>query len=136
MLPALYKQDYLAALTPLLLFSVFRYLALVFMVPSFTTGLEATPFATRAALGDLTVAGLALIAAFATRYKTRFGVPMTWIYAIAGSLDFIYAFSLAGQSNLASNAGSVWVILSIFGPAWMITLVLLFIVLLKHPAKA
>jgi hypothetical protein len=41
-LPRLYKEDFYGAITPLLLFSTLRYLALAFIVPGLSNGFEGT----------------------------------------------------------------------------------------------
>jgi hypothetical protein len=133
-LPALLKLGPEEALVPLLLFSAFRYLGLAFLVPGWTAGLPRA-FAVPAAYGDLTVAILALGAAVALRYRFAAGTILAWLYAVAGALDFMYAGFLGGQNQAGLTIGPLWPLMTILGPAWMVTIVFLFRLLI-WPAPA
>lgn len=133
-LPALLRLGPQEALIPLLLFSAFRYLGLAFLVPGWTAGLRSA-FAVPAAYGDLTVAILALGAAVALRYRLGAGTALAWLYAVAGALDFMYAGFLGGQNQAGLTIGPLWPLMTILGPAWMVTIVFLFRLLI-WPAPA
>jgi hypothetical protein len=113
------------ALVPLLLFSSFRFLGLSFLVPNWTAGLPAA-FATPAATGDFIVSLIALAAALALRYGLGFGIALAWLYTVAGTLDFIYAGSLANANPVPQTIGPLWPLMSVLGPAWMVALAFLY----------
>ncbi len=119
------------ALAALLLFSAFRYTALQFLNPAVSPTLP-HEFAVPATIGDVSVGLLALIAAIVVRYSLGVGSILAWLYAVAGSLDFIYAASLAMSHKAADGMTAAWPVFNLGGPAWMITLVLLFATLIKN----
>ena len=135
-LPSLYKKDYYSALIPLLLFSAFRYLGLNFLVPHLSNGVADTVFAVPAAYGDFSVGILALVATLLLRFRSSIGVALAWLYAVVGAADFIMAGFLGTMSDLPTKAGSLWSVLTVAGPAWMITILFLFVVLIRHPGKS
>lgn len=134
-LPALYKRDYYAALKALLLVGAFRYFGLLFIVPSFSNGLDMTAFAAPASKGDFTVAIIAFVAAVLLHYRKKIGVGAAWLYAITGILDFAYAGSLLNKSNAPETVGAIWPVLIIGGPIYIAAIVLLFWTLVRHPKK-
>ena len=121
------------ALAALLLFSAFRYTALQFVNPAVAPNL-APGFAVPATIGDVSVGLLALAAAIVVRFH-GFGVILAWLYAIAGSADFVYAASQATVHKAADGIGAAWPVFNLGGPAWMVTLVLLFMTLIKNKNK-
>jgi hypothetical protein len=131
-LPRLYKEDIYGAITPLLLFSTLRYLALAFIVPGLSNGFEGTVIAHPAAYGDLAVSTIALVAAVASRWKLKVGIALAWAYAILGALDFVNAKSLGSESDRMTHIGALWPITLVGGPAFMVAILLLFIVLIRH----
>jgi len=118
------------AVTALLLFSAFRYTALQFVNPAVSPNLDHA-FAVPAAIGDVSVGLLALLAAIVIRFN-GLGVILAWLYAVAGSLDFVYAASLATAHHASDGMVAAWPVFNLGGPAWMVTLVLLFMTLIKN----
>ncbi len=118
------------ALSALLLFSAFRYTALQFVNHAVAPNL-ASGFASPATAGDVSVGVLALIAAIVLRFHS-FGVVLAWLYAVAGSADFIFAGSLAVINHASDGIGAAWPVFNLGGPAWMVTLVLIFATLIKN----
>lgn len=136
-LPRLLELGPTEALVPLLLFSAFRFAGLSFLVPNFTAGLPEA-FARPAAFGDTTVALIALVAAIAIKMKMPFGTILAWLYAVAGAADFAYAGSLAGANNVPEHIGPLWPLMTIAGPAWMVTILFIFRLLIwpaPQPAR-
>jgi hypothetical protein len=129
-MPSLRQLSHHAALTPLLLFSAGRYLGLNFMVPTMTAGL-APEFAVPAAYGDFAVGLIALVAAFLLRAGSPIGVILAWVYALLGTADFIHAGYLGNMHNMPMHIGASWPITFLLGPMWMVTIVLIFILLIK-----
>ena len=122
------------ALVPLLLFSALRLMGASLMVPALTQGLQ-SEFAVTAGYGDLAVGILALLAAIVLKMGLPFGTILAWVYAVAGALDFVNAARISGSADLPNHAGSLWYLLAVGGPAWMITIVFI-IRLLIWPAPA
>jgi hypothetical protein len=133
-LPWLLKMGPTESLVPLLLFSAFRYTGLSFQVPNFTDHLPEA-FATPAGYGDFTVGMIALVAAIAIKMNVPGSVYLAWLYALAGAADFVYAGSLAGANDVAHHIGPLWPEMAIFGPAWMISILFTFRLLI-WPAPA
>jgi hypothetical protein len=120
-LPWLLKLGPDEALVPLLLFSAFRFLGLSFLPPTFTAGLPAA-FATAAARGDLTVSMIALASAILLRMRVPGAKILVWVYAVAGAADFVYAGTLAGPNDLPNHIGPLWPLMTVLGPAWMVSI--------------
>jgi hypothetical protein len=132
--PRLKSMTQADALSALLIFSGFRYLGLQFINPA-VADLPAG-FAQTAAYGDFVVGLIAIAGALAIRFHQGFGVILAWIYAVCGTLDFAYAGKLAAEFQASDHIGAAWPIFHIGGPAWMVTLVLIFVTLIKHKDEA
>ena len=130
--PKFKSGDVYGAVEPLLVFSFFRYLGLLFILPQ--AGIPAG-FATTAAMGDLSVGILAFIGAIFVHKRSGIGITLAWLYAILGSVDFLIAGGLANMNGVADHAEFIWLVFTVLGPAWMITLALLFVSLIKLPKK-
>ena len=128
--PALKKRDLKMALLPLLLFSAFRFMGLNFLVPFLGNDLPSA-FAVTAGYGDFIVSLIALVAVLMLFVNVGLGVFFALVYAILGSIDFIYALYLSNVHQMPLYIGSNWWVVTILGPAWMVTLALLFFVLAK-----
>ena len=132
--PKLRSMTKVDALSALLIFSGFRYLGLQFINPAVAN--IPAGFAQTAAYGDFAVGLLAIVGALAIRFSQAVGVALAWVYAVCGSLDFMYAGKLAAEFQASDHIGAAWPIFHIGGPAWMVTLVLLFVTLIKHKDEA
>ncbi len=128
--PKLSSASQVDALTGLLIFSGFRYLGLQFINPAVAD--IPAGFAHTAAYGDFIVALIAIVAAVAIRFHKGLGVILAWVYGVCGSLDFVYAAKLANEFKASDHIGAAWPIFHIGGPAWMVTLVLIFVTLIKN----
>ena len=133
-LPKLYEMSFYGALVPLLLVSASRVTGLNFMVGQVTNNLAAE-FAKTAGYGDFTVALIALVAALLLIKKNKLGYILAWLYAVLGAADFIYALYLGNQYDMPLHLGASWYNVTLAGPAMMVTVVLIWVVLLKHPKK-
>jgi hypothetical protein len=134
LLPWLLRLGPDESLVPLLLFSGFRFLGLSFTVPNFTAGLPAA-FATPVARGDFIVAMVALIAAVTIKMRLPGARILAWIYAVLGAADFAYAGSLAGANDVPNRIGPLWPLMTVLGPAWMMSILFTFRLLI-WPAPA
>jgi len=74
--PRLSKQPRVEALLPLVLLSTFRTEGLVFLLPQVMGGALPPGFAVPAAYGDFLAAVLALLAAFALRFRPGWALPL------------------------------------------------------------
>jgi len=74
------------ALTPLLLLHAFRYLGMVFLVPTVVGPALPAAFAVPAAYGDLLAALLALLAIAALRQAWPSAIPLVWLFNVEGTL--------------------------------------------------
>ena len=126
--PALARRPLGDALTILLWFHVFRYVALQIFSAADVGGLDASTTAQRViAFGDLATAVLALIAIWILRTKHPFGRIMAWIVAVVGLADLISATATGISQELVDTASSwSWVILAIYAPILWVTIVMLF----------
>jgi len=133
--PRLIQMDYKEALIPLLLYSAFRYMGTFFMVPSMTNGLDPA-WSGPAAYLDLGSVAIALVAAFLLRYRIGFGVPVAWLYGTFGAFAFVHGATQLDAMQVATHIGPAMPVMTILGSSWMVTIVVLFFVLVKHPRKS
>ena len=90
--PRLTKLALPDALVPLLLLLAFRYLGLVFLIPSVVGTTLPSEFAVPTAYGDLATGVLATAAVLALHYRKAPGIPLTWLVSVLGTLDFMYGY--------------------------------------------
>ncbi|HEX4835995.1 MAG TPA: hypothetical protein VFW01_06645 [bacterium] len=121
------------ALVPLLFLHTFRHLGLVFQVPT-VAGVSLPPsFARPAAYGDLVAALLALLSIVALRGRWRATLSLVWLFNIWGTLDFANAYYHGYQFKVPLLLGSAWYIPTFLVPALIVTHVMMFTMLVKHP---
>jgi hypothetical protein len=120
-----------AALQPLLVLHATRHMGMVFLVPTVVGPALPASFAVPAAYGDLLAGLLALAAIVALRARSRIALPLTWLFNVIGLLDLIYAFyqGLANDVQL----GAAYFIPTFVVPALVITHVMIFRLLVRHP---
>jgi hypothetical protein len=120
-----------AALQPLLVLHALRHMGMVFLVPTVVGPALPAAFAVPAAYGDLLAGLLALAAIFALRARTPIALPLTWLFNVVGLLDLISAFyqGLANDVQL----GAAYFIPTFVVPALVITHVMIFRMLVRHP---
>jgi len=119
------------ALQPLLVLHALRHLGMVFLVPTVVGPALPAPFAVPAAYGDLLAGLLALAAIVALRARSRIALPLTWMFNVIGLLDLVNAFyqGLANDVQL----GAAYFIPTLVVPALVITHVMIFRMLVRHP---
>jgi len=122
------------ALQPLLALHAFRHLGMVFLVPTVVGGTLPPSFAVAAAYGDLMAGLLALAAIVALRARAAIAMPLTWIFNILGLLDLVNAFYQGLSHNV--QLGAAYFIPTFIVPALVITHVMMFRLLLRHPLAA
>lgn len=129
--PRLASRPLHAALQPLLALHASRHLGMVFLVPSVVGPALPAVFAVPAAYGDLLASLLALAAIGALRARSRIALPLTWLFNVVGLLDLINAF-YQGLTNDV-QLGPAYFIPTFIVPALVITHVMMFRMLVRHP---
>src|SRR6476469_8742546 len=89
--PRLSQRPRVEALLPLVLLSTFRTEGLVFLLPQVMGGALPPGFAVPAAYGDFLAAVLALLAAFALRFRPGWALPLVWLFNLVGITDLLFA---------------------------------------------
>ena len=119
------------ALQPLLVLHALRHMGMVFLVPTVVGPALPASFAGPAAYGDLLAGLLALAAIVALRARARIAQPLTWLFNVVGLLDLIHAFYQGLRHDV--QLGAAYFIPTFIVPALVITHVMIFRMLLRHP---
>ena len=123
------------ALQPLLVLHATRHMGLVFLVPTVVGGTLPAAFAAAAAYGDLLAGVLALAALAALRAPLpRVAMLLTWLFNVAGLLDLVNAFYQGLIHDV--QLGAAYYIPTFIVPALVVTHVMMFGLLLRHPTSA
>jgi hypothetical protein len=119
------------ALQQLLVLHALRHMGMVFLVSTVVGPSLPASFAVPAAYGDLLAGLLALAAIVALRARSRIALPLTWMFNVIGLLDLVNAFyqGLANDVQL----GAAYFIPTFVVPALVITHVMIFRMLVRHP---
>ena len=119
------------ALQPLLVLHALRHMGMVFLVSTVVGPSLPASFAVPAAYGDLLAGLLALAAIITLRARSRIALPLTWMFNVIGLLDLVNAFyqGLAHDVQL----GAAYFIPTFVVPALVITHVMIFRMLVRHP---
>jgi hypothetical protein len=120
-----------AALQPLLVLHATRHIGMVFLVPTVVGPALPASFAGPAAYGDLLAGLLALAAIVTLRARSRIALPLTWVFNVVGLLDLIYAFYQGLRHDV--QLGAAYFIPTFIVPALVITHVMIFRMLVRHP---
>ena len=121
------------ALLPLVVPHTFRCVGLSFLVPGVGSPSLAPAFAAPAAYGDLGAAILAIAAVFSLRYRTRWAIPLVWLFNLWGTIDLLNAI-YQGQIGVGIGPGSLGAAFffpTVIVPALLITHGLIFRLLLQ-----
>lgn len=126
--PALRRKPLAAALTALLWFHAFRYVALQIFSAAAVGGLNATGGTLQTiAFGDLVTAVLALISIAALRRGLAGARLLVWATAIIGTVDLVVATVAGVNGHLLDTASNwSWFILAFYVPVLWITAVMIF----------
>jgi hypothetical protein len=122
------------ALQPLLVLHATRHMGLVFLVPTVVGGTLPAAFAAAAAYGDLLAGVLALAALVALRARSGGAMPLTWLFNVVGLLDLVNAFYQGLTHDV--QLGAAYYIPTFIVPALVVTHVMMFGLLLRHPTSA
>jgi|SRR5713226_2599424 len=120
-----------AALQPLLVLHALRHMGMVFLVPTVVGPALQASFAVPAAYGDLLAGLLALAAMGALRARSSIAIPLTWLFNVVGLLDLINAFYQGLSNNV--QLGAAYYIPTFIVPALVITHLMIFRMLVRHP---
>jgi hypothetical protein len=121
------------ALLPLVVPHTFRFVGLSFLVPGVVSPSLAPAFAAPAAYGDLGAAILAIAAVFSLTYRTRWAIPLVWLFNLWGTIDLLNAI-YQGQIGVGIGPGSLgaaFFIPTVIVPTLLITHGLIFRLLLQ-----
>ena len=112
------------ALLPLVVPHTFRFIGLSFLVPGVVSPSLPPAFAAPAAYGDLGAAILAIAAVFSLTYRTRWAIPLVWLFNLWGTIDLLNAI-YQGQIGVGIGPGSL-------GAAFFIPTVIVPVLLITH----
>jgi hypothetical protein len=122
------------ALQPLLAVHTLRYIGLVFLAPAATGGSLAQTFAVPAGLGTAIAGVLALASIALLRARSRFAIPLVWIFSIEGIADFANAFAQARSAGVVTQLGAAYYIPIVIVPAALVAHVMILGLLLRRSA--
>jgi hypothetical protein len=127
------RDVHLKALLPI---HFFRYFGLTALLPGvfnlapagFTEG-----YLTQIMVGDVLVGALALVAFVLFQTQSRWRIAFAWFFNIVGTIDYLNA---AAQVTPAIHDANIlgpfgWIILTVFLPAWLVSHIAIFFVLLR-----
>ena len=134
--PALAKRSLVQALTPILLLHAMRHIGLVFVIASVVDVNLPRSFSVPGAVGDVLAMFLALIALWSLRNKSSLALPLLWLFNIVGTLDFMNAFYQGISAQVVNfHLGVAWFIPTVLVPAYFVTHILVFIILLTRAGE-
>lgn len=122
------------ALQPLLALHATRHMGLVFLVPTVVGGGLPAAFAAAAGYGDLIAGLLALGSLVALRARAGVARALTWLFTIVGLGDLVNAFYQGLSHDV--QLGAAYYIPTFIVPALVVTHVMIFRLLLRHPTSA
>ncbi len=111
----------------------FRYIGMVFLVPSVTAQPLPESFANAAAYGDLLTGGLALLALVLLKSGSKRAVWLVWLFNIVGTLDLLNAL---GHLEVVPFFGAAWYIPTMLVPLLLVTHFMIFAQLTKNVYSA
>jgi len=122
------------ALQPLLAVHTFRYIGLVFLAPAAAPSL-AQSFAVPAGLGTAIAGVLALVSIALLRARSRFAIPLIWIFSVEGLADFANAFVQARSATVVSELGAAYYVPIVIVPAAVIAHLMIVGLLLRREGQ-
>ena len=122
------------ALQPLLAVHALRYIGLVFLAPAATGASLAQGFAVPAGLGTAIAGVLALASIALLRARSRFAIPLVWIFSVEGIADFANAFAQARSAGVVTQLGAAYYIPIVIVPAALVAHVMILGLLLRRSA--
>jgi hypothetical protein len=131
--PHLRTKDRTAALIPLVIPHMFRFIGLSFLVPGVVSPSLSPAFAIPAGYGDLVAAILAGIATLALAARASWAIPVVWVFNLIGAVDLLHAIYLGriGVGIDPGTLGAAFFIPTVVVPALLVTHGLIFWLLLR-----
>jgi hypothetical protein len=120
------------ALQPLLAVHTLRYIGLVFLAPAATGASLAQSFAVPAGLGTAIAGVLALASIALLRARSRFAIPLIWVFSVEGIADFANAFAQARSAGVVTQLGAAYYIPIVIVPAALVAHVMILGLLLRR----
>jgi hypothetical protein len=139
--PSLNRAGQDTHLVILISLHLFRYLGLIALIPSLFD-VRALGFGeayhAQIAYGDWTTGLLAGVAILLIKAKSRFAIPMTWLFNSIGILDFMNAgLQLAPRITDPAIIGDLgWVVFTVYLPMLVVSHFAIFYLLLTRNSKA
>ncbi len=121
LLPKLKEIPARTIFVPILILHSMRHLGLMFMTSGAVYVGMPKQFAYPAAIGDFIAALLALFALYAIRQDKPFKNTSMWVFNVAGTIDLVYAISMASLHNAAPYMGASYWIPSFWVPTLLVT---------------
>jgi len=118
------------ALMPLLFLHAFRYVGMVFLVPTVVKSPLPAAFADPVAYGDLATSALAFVALFAVRARSGAAIPLAWITNVVGAADLLNAYYRG--LTLRPDVGSAYYIPAFVVPALLVSHAMMFVMLVTR----
>lgn len=135
--PWMRTQTLYAALTPIALFHAFRYVGLGFLAGPDVAGRIGEGLTWHLAIGDLSAAVLALLAALALRANAGkvTALGLTWLFNLVGFVDLTAGIArsmvtASGGEGMAGAGPWPYVIVGFYVPALLVTHLMAFAMLL------
>jgi hypothetical protein len=105
----------------------------VFLAPAAAPSL-AQSFAVPAGLGTAIAGILALVSIALLRARSRFAVPLIWIFSVEGLADFANAFAQARSATVVNELGAAYYVPIVIVPAAVVTHFMILGLLLRRGA--
>jgi hypothetical protein len=116
-LPWLAKQDFYAALAPILLLQGFRFIGLSLLAPEQVGAGQDTEALKAIAYGDLAAAVTGVIAAIAAFQRSSLTVPLAWLATVVGLADLaLVGITTTSVATFDYGVGFIWATLGLFAP--------------------
>jgi hypothetical protein len=134
--PAIKDRTPAIALSPLLLYACLRVNGLMFLMTGLVSPKLPAAFTMPTAYGDLAAAVLALVALACVRAENAAGLPMVWLFNIAGIFDLIYANISTFKDQVdPTYLGVSYYLVVLNVPAMVVVHVLIFAYLLRGASQ-
>ncbi len=121
LMPKLKEISATTIFVPILILHSLRHLGLMFMTSGAVYEGMPTQFAFPAAIGDFITALLALFALYAIRQDKPFKLTAMWVFNVVGTIDLVYAISIASLHNAAPYMGASYWIPTFWVPIFFVT---------------
>lgn len=119
--PLIYSNSFINLIRPLVIFHAFRFIGLIFLIPTVTTPDLSPVFTIPGAYGDFITSIIAIISLLVLSYNIKYSLPLIWLFNIIGSLDLLNGIFIGATNNIGQTLGSGFYIVAIMVPALLVT---------------